>query len=113
MNDDVIEPESSEISGWVAVRSHYWDEAENLYEERITLWRESSMATALERAEAESKDYAEGLNCEATGDLSAYLQFDEPADGAEIFSLMRDSDLAPSDYLKRFFFTGGERSTDV
>jgi hypothetical protein len=34
--------------------------------------------------------------------------FGEPADGAEIFSLMRDSDLAPEDYLDSFFDTGTE-----
>ena len=31
-----------------------------------------------------------------------------PAHGAEVFSLMRDSDQAPADYLSSFFDTGRE-----
>ena len=30
-------------------------------------------------------------------------------DGAEVFSLMRDSDLTPHEYLDHFFDTGDER----
>jgi hypothetical protein len=32
----------------------------------------------------------------------------EMGSGTEIFSLRRDSDLAPEDYLNTFFATGGE-----
>jgi hypothetical protein len=35
--------------------------------------------------------------------------FGEPVDGAEVFSLMRDSQLAPAEYLDAFFDTGSER----
>jgi hypothetical protein len=34
---------------------------------------------------------------------------DEPEHAAEVFSLMRDSDLATDAYLDRFFDTGDER----
>ena len=39
--------------------------------------------------------------------------FDEPGDGAEVFSLMRDSELEPDDYVDSFFDTGAEHRSDV
>ena len=39
----------------------------------------------------------------------AHALFDESKDGAEVFSLMRTSQLAPTAYLDRFFKTGHER----
>lgn len=41
------------------------------------------------------------------------MLFTAPRDGAEVFSLMRDSDLEPDDYLDAFFSTGNERQGDV
>jgi hypothetical protein len=38
---------------------------------------------------------------------------EHPAHGAEVFSLMRDSELAPDDYIDRFFDTGQERQASV
>jgi pentatricopeptide repeat protein len=38
-----------------------------------------------------------------------YAMVDEPEHAAEVFSLMRDSDLATDAYLDRFFDTGDER----
>lgn len=82
------------------------------YEERVTLWRAGSAEKAVERAEAEALDYA-GTITESPdtylGIAQSYQLFGDPADGAEIFSLMRDSDLAPKDYLDSFFDTGTER----
>jgi hypothetical protein len=102
-------------SGWYAVRSVIRlnptdDESERPYEERITLWQAESFEVAIERAEAEAVEYAR-----ETGDYliefgQAYALDDAPADGVEVFSLLRDSELDPSQYLATFFETGWERS---
>jgi len=34
-------------------------------------------------------------------------------DGDEVFSLIRESELAPDDYISRFFDTGKERQRDA
>lgn len=82
------------------------------YEERITLWRAANFEEAIARAESEAAEYAASLG----EDPAAYLDvaqcfhlFDAPGDGAEVFSLMRDSRLAPADYLDTFFDSGAER----
>lgn len=82
------------------------------YEERITLWRAASAEEAIERAEAEAEEYAATIEespSEYLGLAQAYRLDDEPGDGAEIFSLMRESSLAPGKYLDKFFATGAER----
>jgi hypothetical protein len=43
-----------------------------------------------------------------TGLAQASL-YNPPSDGAEVFSLIRDSQLSPDDYLNTFFDTGSER----
>jgi pentatricopeptide repeat protein len=48
-----------------------------------------------------------------SGLAQAYALSDDLGDGAEVFSLMRDSDLGPDDYLDAFFSTGDERENDV
>lgn len=86
------------------------------YEERITLWRASSADEAIERAEAEAEEYAAGIEetpVTYLGLAQCFHLFDEPGDGAEIFSLMRDSDLDHDDYIDSFFDTGSERASDV
>jgi len=107
-------------SGWVAVRCIFrsWigtSEGEVVYEERVTLWREAGMDRAIERAEVEAQTYAtettwpSGQVTEYLGLAQAFSLFDEPADGAEVFSLMRTSSLPATTYLDRFFDTGQER----
>jgi hypothetical protein len=61
------------------------------------------------RAELNAAAYAENLQCRYLGLAQVYAMVDEPVAGAEVFSLMRDSDLAPSDYLDTFFDTSSER----
>lgn len=103
--------------GWYAVRSvlrlkNPSDQTGSAYEERITLWHAASFAEAIEKAEAESKSYVDGLDLppNASTDLvQAYHLFDEPGDGAEIFSLIRLSELEPEAYLDTYFDTGTER----
>jgi hypothetical protein len=85
---------------------------ENAYEERITLWRAASLDEAVERAESEARAYAdaiEGDSTEYVGLAQAFHLIEEPADGAEVYSLIRVSELMPDDYLDRFFDTGRER----
>ena len=82
------------------------------YEERVTVWRARTAAEAVERAEAEAHEYVAAID-EPRGaylGLAQSFRMAEPSgDGAEVFSLMRTSDLAPGDYLDRFFDTGDER----
>lgn len=106
-----MEPESEDR--WYAVRSLFriTDEAGSAYEERITLWQAGSSDEALDKAAAEAGEYAEfaGLT-HLTGFAQAYpLPDAPPRDGAEVFSLIRDSELPPRAYLDRFFATGQER----
>ena len=98
-------------SGWVSVRCVFRDTGtgKQLYEERITLWRADDVDVGISRAEQEAKNYAEVNSVEYLGLAQAYLIAELPADGSEIFSLVRGSDLGPDDYLDTFFDTGEER----
>jgi len=83
--------------------------AKYLYEERITLWQAESLDEAVELAEQEAAAYA--------GDADEFLGFSQAyaledllsGHGAEVFSLLRESDLEPNEYIDTFFDTGGER----
>ncbi|MER7187322.1 hypothetical protein ABT404_49025 [Streptomyces hyaluromycini] len=77
----------------------------------MTLWTARSADEAIERAEGEAREYCEGL------DGVEYVMFAEafridgtPGEGAEVFSLMRESGLPPGEYVQRFFATGDERT---
>jgi hypothetical protein len=106
-----VEPEQDDR--WYAVRSLFRREGagENAYEERITLWQAVSLDEALERAAAEAAEYAEfsGTTYVAEFGQDYHLADAPPRDGAEIFSLVRDSALPPKSYVDRFFATGQER----
>ncbi|HEY3562412.1 MAG TPA: hypothetical protein VGL05_33330 [Kribbella sp.] len=87
-----------------------------VYEERITLWLAASAEEAIERAEAEALEYAGSIEESPDsylGIAQSYRLFDAPADGAEVFSLMRSSALEPDEYLDTFFDTGTERQKIV
>lgn len=84
----------------------------NAYEERITLWQAESFDHAIERAESEAREYASTVpDSPGTylGLAQAYRLSDQPADGAEVFSLIRDSKHKAQAYLDRFFDSGTER----
>lgn len=106
-------------SSWFAVRCVFLhgevsDGEDGTYEERITLWNVPSAELAIERAEAEAEEYVvdlQGVN--SLGLAQSYELFDAPGDGAEVFSLMRDSQLSPEVYLTTHFNTGTERQVDV
>ena len=114
MSDDAESP-------WYAVRCIFragWppEFAQRAYEERITLWRARSLDDAIERAEVEAREYAAAITdgpSEYVGLAQAYQMYDEPVDGAELFSLFRVSELEPGEYLDRYFDTGDERQQQI
>jgi hypothetical protein len=112
----VCVPEATE-EPWYAVRCVFRfdfaaDAGESTYEERITLWSAPSFDVAIARAEQEATDYVSDGEGEYVGLAQAFhLSTAGVGDGAEVFSLMRDSRLMPDEYLTRFFDTGRERQT--
>lgn len=78
------------------------------------MWRASSADVAIARAEAEAVEYADSIDGSSDsylGIAQSYRLPDPPTDGAEVFSLMRESALEPEEYLDAFFDTGGERQS--
>ncbi|HEX4191149.1 MAG TPA: hypothetical protein VHZ06_09155 [Marmoricola sp.] len=105
--------------GWYAVRCVFgagpWDDGSMTYEERVTLWHARDARKAIEKAEVEAVDYAGQIEENPVtylGLAQSFHLFDVPGQGAEIFSLMRDSTLEPEEYLATFFSTGDERISD-
>jgi len=98
---------------WYTVRCVFQSDSDDgfAYEERVTLWQAESFDQAISLAEAEASEYAAHVRVKHVGLAQAYLlgDPDPPTSGAEVFSLVRDSDLAPKEYLDRFFDTGRER----
>jgi hypothetical protein len=106
--------DESEDFPWFAVRCVFLALPGGTYEERVTLWRAVSADDAIAQAESEAGEYTSDLNMEYVGFAESYELADDPTvSGAEVFSLMRDSDLSPDEYVNRFFDTGAERRTDV
>jgi len=65
---------------------------------------------ALDLAEREAEEYAD-TTAKRCGLLHGFWLFDDfklKKQGIEVFSLLRESDLAPKAYLKSFFDTGYE-----
>jgi hypothetical protein len=105
----MTEPTPNDQS-WFTVRCILHHSDRGAYEERITLWRAATFDDAIAHAEREARDYASDLEtAEYTGLAQAYHLYDQPNDGAEVFSLVRDSQLPREDYLDTFFDTGSER----
>jgi hypothetical protein len=95
---------------WFTVRCVVHQPDLAVYEERLTLWQAQDFDEAIGLAEAEARDYAQGLNPASYAGLAqAYELDDQPSHGAEIFSLMRESPLPAAEYLTAFFDTGSER----
>jgi len=80
------------------------------YEERIVLLRATSEDDAMRVAEADAAEYAAGLEgCTYTGFVDLYRLIEtHVGHRAEVFSLMRSTDLDVQEYLDRFFDTGAE-----
>ncbi|MES4892319.1 hypothetical protein [Streptomyces sp. NPDC096012] len=96
---------------WYGIRCIFRHGPLEVYEERITLWTAHSPDEAIERAEAEAAEYCEGLDdVEYVRFAEAYTIDGAPDEGAEVFSLMRESTLPPKDYVSRYYATGSERT---
>ncbi len=102
---------TDESGEWFGVRCVFrWKHAgEEPYEERITLWRAADLDEALALAEADAHEYADRAGIDYLGLAQGYASGErELTPGSEVFSLLRDSALAPDEYLDRHFCTGGE-----
>ncbi|WP_405993264.1 hypothetical protein [Streptomyces sp. NBC_00986] len=96
---------------WYGVRCVFRHRELGVYEERLTLWRATSLGEAISRGELEAHEYCADLDGVEYADFAeAYRMFDEPGEGAEVFSLMRESGLPADEYVGRFFATGAERA---
>ena len=81
------------------------------YEERITLWQAPDIVASISLADAEARTYAAESGCEYLGFCQAYAMFTEvAASSVEVFSLLRDSPLQPSEYVDTYFAIGRERT---
>ena len=96
---------------WFSVRCIF-GLAESMYEERITIWQAESADQAIEFAEVDAEESAKGIG-RYLGLAQSFDMFAEPDVGAEIFSLIRTSDLDDEEYLARFFNTGSEHARDM
>lgn len=79
----------------------------------MTLWKAPTFEAAEQRAEAASAEYVSVVGGELLEFAQVYRLAEFPADGAEVFSLMRDSDLDADQYLSTFFDTGSEREGTI
>ena len=106
---------TEESSGpqWYAIRCIFGSgsDAAFTYEERLTLWQTDDFDEAIALAESEALQYAAANEMEYLDLAQACLLGGPPINGAEVFSLVRDSDLAADDYLDHFFDTGTERQS--
>jgi hypothetical protein len=105
---------------WFSVRTIVHRRKEAVYEERITLWRRADADDAAEAALGESAEYAVDVGGEDCGLAQVYEPYGDavgglraPADGCELFSLVRQSDLPPGQYLDSFFDTGREQQHSI
>lgn len=105
---------------WYSVRCVFQHESrpdmtlKNLFEERITIWKASSFDEAVAMAERESQSYAKDTDCRYVVLAQAFELFSGSIrSGAEVFSLMRESNYSAKKYLDAFFDTGKERQERV
>lgn len=78
-----------------------------MFEERITVWQAASDDEAIASAECEAAEYADGIG-RYLGLAQSFEMSDEPGIGAEVYSLIRTSDLTEEEYVTAFFDTGSE-----
>jgi hypothetical protein len=94
--------------------SEQWFAVRQVFQERITLWEAASFEDAIAKAEQDGAAYVEGdEDVLLLGLAQAHWLFEAPASGREVFSLMRESELHPKDYLDAFFDTGHERQGHI
>jgi hypothetical protein len=103
------------LLNWYSVRCHFRVDGRH-FEERITVWQAVGFDDAIDLAEAEAEAYATTIDGEYLGSCDCFHLPDaamKTSQGAEIYSLVRSSELDPDTYLRTFFFTGSERSAEV
>ncbi|MEU4240869.1 hypothetical protein [Actinoplanes sp. NPDC026619] len=93
---------------WFGVRCIFHYKTNEAYEERITVWETESFTSAIALAEKEAAEYADDVGCTYVDLAQAYRLDEPPGNGAEVFSLIRKSDLGSNAYVGRFFSTGKE-----
>ena len=93
---------------WFGVRCLFRG-SDGLYEERVTLWEAVSLDEAIELAEQEAAEYSAAVGGVYLNLAQAFAMADPPGSGIEAFSLLRESELEPKQYLDHFFDTGAER----
>jgi hypothetical protein len=98
---------------WYTVRCLFGSARDRgfVYEERLTLWCTDSFDNAISLAEKEAAHYAATHDVEYLDLAQVFLLPGHPTSGAEVFSLVRDSELASDEYLDSFFDTGTERQS--
>jgi hypothetical protein len=113
------------VPSWYSVRTVYLLPGfkKKLYEERITVWRTTSMTEAIELAEVEAHEYEGEQDVDGRPSGPKYLglaqgyatsiEGDSLDSADELFSLIRSSKLRPQAYLDAFFDTGSERQTKI
>ncbi len=105
---------------WFSVRTVVHRPDEGVFEERITLWHRADADAAADAALAESAEHAADVGGDDCGLAQVYEPYGSavgglrsPADGFEVFSLVRQSDLPPGRYLDAFFDTGREQQHSI
>jgi len=104
---------------WYGARTVYKHSLKNntpessLYEERIVVLQAQSFNDAIVEAEKEANEYANDKStARYLGYVNVFKLFDDTIENkTEVYSLMRDSSLDPTDYLNTFFDTGSERTS--
>jgi hypothetical protein len=110
---------------WFSVRCFFeWKDPgearRRIYEERVLLWHAADFEEAIAKAEVEAEEYV-AIREESDPGPQRYLAMaqayrlsegDDPGDGIEVFSMLRESNLTPGKYLTRFFDTGHENNGD-
>jgi hypothetical protein len=87
------------------------DTAAHVYEERIVVLRAVSFEDALLRAERDATEYAKPINARNLGYSNAYkLDADSIEDATEVFSVMRELPMSPTDFITRYYDDGARRS---
>ena len=78
----------------------------------MILVRAGNFDEAVSRAEVMAEEYAKDVDgCAYAGFVDVFHIYDGYlGDGAEVYSLMRTSDLSKDEYLNRFYDTGTERT---
>jgi hypothetical protein len=87
-----------------------FNKLDHLYEERITVWKAADADEAIDKAIDEAEEYADRNGFTYAGLAQSFWMFTViDVNGAEVFSLLRESNLEIEAYLDTFFSNGAER----